>query len=57
MFHSDLPKDLDDNLKNKIDFILKQWISQHKVKTRLVDDCLNRTMEAIFMNTESSKTN
>ena len=56
--HFDLPKDVDNNLKRKIDFITKhnEFLTVHKMKTKLVNYCPNINMEAIFMNTKNSKT-
>ena len=57
-FYFDLPKDVDNNLMHAIDFIIKhsEVLAEHTEKMRLVNCCSNMSMEAIFMNTENSKT-
>ena len=53
------PKDVDNNLKNEIEFIIKsnESFAENKKKTRLNNYCLYISMGTIFMNTENSKTN
>ena len=57
--HSDLTKDVSNNLTHEIDFILKhnQVLAEHTIKNKFVDFCSNISMETIFMNMENSKTN
>ena len=42
-----------------VDFIIKQnkFLAKQTISTRLVDYCSNMSIEMIFMNTESNKTN
>ena len=55
----DLPKDVDNNLKQEIDSILQYngLLAEHTVSTRLDNYWPNVSMKMIFMNTENSKTN
>ena len=55
----DLSKNFDKHLKHETEFILKRNEPLEKIikKMRLNNHCLNTSMEAIFMNTKSSKTN
>ena len=54
-----MPKDVDENLKREIEFIIKsnESLAEIIIKTRLNNYCYNISMETIFMNTENSKTN
>ena len=56
-FDFDWPKDVDENLKHKIEFIIKNNESLRiKQKMRLNNYCSNiNKIETIFMNTENSK--
>ena len=59
-FNFDLTKDVDENLKHKIEFIIKsnESIAKNKIKkTRLNNYCQNIRMKTIFMNTENRKMN
>ena len=58
-FHFDLPKDIDNNLKYKIETIIKhyEFLAEYKIKIRLGNYCPNIGMKTIFMNTENSKIN
>ena len=58
-FDFDWPKDVDENLKHKIEFIIKinESLAENKIKTRLSNYCENISMETIFMNMENSETN
>ena len=58
-FDFDWPKDVDENLKHEIEFIVKsnESLAENKLKMRLNIYCPNISMETIFMNTENSKTN
>ena len=49
-FYFDWPKNVDENLKNKIEFIIKsnESLAENKIK---------KETEQLFMNTETSKTN
>ena len=54
------PKDVDENLKHKIEFIIKsnESLAENKIKkTSLNNCCSNIRMETVFMSTENSKTN
>ena len=54
-----MPKDVDENLKPKIEFIMKsnESLAEIIIKTRLNNYCSNIRMETIFLNTENSKSN
>ena len=51
-FNFDQPKDVDEDLKHKIEFILKsnESLAENKIRNNL-------RMETIFMNMENSKAN
>ena len=55
----DLCKDVNNNLKHKIDFIIKdnKRLAEHTISTSLANYYLNISMKTIFMNMERSKTN
>ena len=58
-FNFDLPKDVDENLKYEIKFIIKSNESLAKIiiKNDIVQLLLKYKMETVFMNTENSKMN
>ena len=58
-FYFDLSKDVDNNLKDEMDPIIKHndFLAEHAVKTRLVYCCSNIIMETISINTKNSKSN
>ena len=58
-FDFDLPKGVGINLKHQIYFIIKHndLLAEHQQKARLGNYCANMSMETIFINIESSKTN
>ena len=58
-FDFDWPKDVDVNLKDKIEFIIKskESLAENKIKTRLNNHCPNISMETIFMNMENRNMN
>ena len=58
-FDFDWPKNVDENLKHEIEFIIKtnESLAVIKWKKRLNNYCPNISMETIFMNTENCKTN
>ena len=54
------PEDVDENLKHKIEFIIKsnESLAENKIKKKSLNNCCsNIRMEIVFMSTESSKTN
>ena len=55
----DLSKDVDNNLKYEIDFIIKhnKSLAEQVIKARLVNYWPNISMKTKFMNMENSKTN
>ena len=55
-FHFDLQKDIDENLKHEIEFIMKNKNRNWTIKLRLNNYCQNISMETIIMNMENSKT-
>ena len=57
-FCFNLSKDVDNNLKQENDFIIKhnEILAEHTINTRLVYYSPNISMETTFMNTENSKT-
>ena len=58
IFHFDLPKDADINLKHEIYSIIKhnKRLAEHTIKTRLGNYCPNLSIGKIFMNAKNSKT-
>ena len=54
-FDFDWPKNIDENLKYEIEFIIKsnESLAKNKIKTRLNNYCPNIIMETIFVNTEN----
>ena len=58
-FDFDWPKDLDKNLKDEIEFIIKsnESLAEKKIKMIVNNYCLNISIETIFMNMENRKTN
>ena len=57
-FYFDWPKDVDENLKHEIEFIIKnnESLAENIIKNK-IKQLLSKYMETIFMNTENSKTN
>ena len=58
-FNLDWPTDVDENVKQKIEFIIKSIYSLavNKMKNEIEQLLLNISVETIFINTENSKTN
>ena len=59
-FNFDWPRDVDENMKHKNEYVIKnnESLAENKMKTeKLHNYCLNISMETIFMNTENSRTN
>ena len=56
-FHFDWPKDVDNNLKHEIEFIIKsnEFLAENKIENEIEQLFSNIRMETIFMNTENSK--
>ena len=54
-FHFDLPKDIDENLKHEIEFIMKNKNRNWTIKLRLNNYCQNISMETIIMSMENRK--
>ena len=54
-----MPKDVDQNLKHEIEFIIKsnESLAENKIKARLNNYFPNISMEAKFMRMGNSKTN
>ena len=54
-FYFDWPKNIDENLKHEIEFIIKsnESLPENKIKTRLNNYCPNIIMETIFVNTDN----
>ena len=57
LFDFDCPKNVDENLKQEIEFIIKsnESLAENNIKRRLNNYCLNISMETQSMNTENSK--
>ena len=53
------PKDIDDNLKHEIEFVIEsnESLAEKKIKNEIEQFLSNISMETMFMNTENSKTN
>ena len=58
-FNFYLPKEVDENLKREIEFIIKrnESLAENKIKNQIEQLLSNISMETIFINTENSKTN
>ena len=56
-YNFDLPKDVDENLKHEIEFIIKTNESLTEITIKTETEQLLLGMETIFMNMENSKTN
>ena len=58
-FDFDWPRNVDENSKHEIQFIIKsnESLAENKKKKKLNNYCPNISMETIFMNTENSKKN
>ena len=58
-FYFDWPKDVDENLKHKTEFIVKskKSLAKNKIKGKKNNIHENKDMKTIFMNTENSETN
>ena len=56
-FHFNLPRDIENNFKDKIDYIKIYYepLADQRKKQGLGNHCPNITMGMIFMNTENSK--
>ena len=54
-FDFDWPKNIDENLKHEIEFIIKsnESLPENKIKARLNNYCPNIIMETIFVNTDN----
>ena len=58
-FNFDWPKDVDEHLKHKNEYVIKknESLAENKMKNKKLHNyCLNISMETIFMNTENSRT-
>ena len=55
----DWPKDVDENFKHEIGFIVKnnESLAENKIKNEIEQLLSNLSTETIFMNMENSKTN
>ena len=55
-FYFDWSKDVDENLKHKIEFIIKssESLAENKQKTRLNNYYPNTSTKTIFLNTKNS---
>ena len=58
-FNFNWAKDVDDNLKHDIEFIIKsnESLAENKIKNKIEQLSLNISMKTIFMNMENSKMN
>ena len=58
-FKFEWPKYVDENLKHKIEFIIKsnRSLAENKIELKIEQLLLKKNIEKKFMNTENSKTN